>query len=37
MNGYCRVDDIAAEPSEAGECPVLVGTGEPAVANDIRN
>ena len=37
MNGYCRVDDIAAEPSEACECPVLVGAGEPAVANDIRN
>jgi hypothetical protein len=37
MSGYCRVDDIAAEPSEACECPVLVGAGEPAVANDIHN
>jgi hypothetical protein len=27
MSDYCRVDNIAAEPSEACECPVLVGAG----------
>ncbi len=35
MGGDRRVDEIAAEAPKARESPVLVGAGEPAVADDI--
>ena len=37
MSGDRRVDEIAAQPSEARKGPILVGTGEPAITDDIRN
>jgi hypothetical protein len=37
MSGDGRVDEVAAEPPQARKGPVLVGAGEPAVTNDIRN
>ena len=37
MGGDGRVDEVASEPSEARECAVLVGDGQPTVTDDIRN
>ena len=37
MGGYCRVDEVAAETPKARKRPVLVGAGEPAVTDDIRD
>jgi hypothetical protein len=33
MNGDGRVDQVAAERTRAGKCSLLVGAGEPAVAD----
>jgi hypothetical protein len=35
MGGDSRVDQIAAEAPKARKGPVLVGAGEPAIADDI--
>jgi len=35
MRGDCRVDEIAAQASQARKRPVLIGAGEPAVPDDI--
>jgi hypothetical protein len=35
MGSYRRVDEIAAKAAKARKGPVLVGTGEPAVADDV--
>ena len=31
------IDEVAAEPPQARKCPILVGAGEPAITDDIRN
>ena len=36
MSGDGRVDEVAAETPQTRESAVLVGAGEPAVADDIR-
>ena len=35
--GDGRVDEVAAQTPEARERPILVGAGEPAITDDIRN
>jgi hypothetical protein len=35
MGGDSRVDQIAAEAAQARKCPVLVGSGEPRIADDV--
>ena len=37
MSGDGRVDEVAAEPPQARKGPILVGAGEPAITDDIRN
>jgi hypothetical protein len=35
MGGDCRVDKIAAKPSEPRERPLLIDAGQPAIADDV--
>jgi hypothetical protein len=37
MGGDCRIDHVAADAAQTGERSLLVGSGEPAIAHDIRN
>jgi len=37
MSRNSRIDQIAAEPPQARKGPILVGAGEPAITDDIRN
>jgi hypothetical protein len=37
MSGDGWIDEVAAEPPQARKCPILVGAGEPAITDDIRN
>ena len=37
MNGDGRVDQVAAQATQARERPLLVSAGEPAVADDVRD
>ena len=37
MSGDGWIDEVAAEPPQARKGPILVGAGEPAITNDIRN
>ena len=37
MGGDGWIDEVAAEPPQARKGPILVGAGEPAITNDIRN
>jgi hypothetical protein len=37
VDGDRRVDQVAAQRAEAPQDPFLVGTGEPAVADDVRD
>ena len=37
MSGDGRVDEVAAKPPQARKGPILVGAGEPAITDDIRN
>ena len=37
MSGDGRIDEVAAEPPQARKGPILVGAGEPAITDDIRN
>jgi hypothetical protein len=37
MCGDCWIDEVGTEPPQARERPILVGAGEPAIPDDIRN
>ena len=37
MSGDGWIDEVAAEPPQARKGPILVGAGEPAITDDIRN
>ena len=37
MGGDGWIDEVAAKPPQARKGPILVGAGEPAITNDIRN
>jgi len=37
MGGDRRVDEVAAEPSQTRERTILVGAGESAISDDVRN
>src|SRR5208337_3270598 len=35
VNGDCRVDEVAAQRAQSSQNPFFVGTGEPAVTDDV--
>ena len=37
MSGDGWIDEVTAKPPQARKGPILVGTGEPAITDDIRN
>ena len=37
MNGDSRINQIATERSQSRQCPILVGTGKPAISDHISS